>query len=274
MTSLKETPLGKETRYPEHYAPELLFPIPRADGRSQIGLNRAAGLPFYGEDLWNAYEISWLDPTGKPAVAVMEIRVPITSPFLVESKSMKLYLNSFNMSRYPSTDEMAAVVTDDLSRAFGAPVSAAIVAAEDFGRMALGEPPGKCLDGVTPKSAGYTVAPGCLTCEPVAVSEAWFSRLFRSVCPVTGQPDWGTVAIDYTGPRIDPAGLLGYLISYRRHAGFHENCVERMFMDISRRCRPTELSVAARFMRRGGLDINPVRTSAPTMVKNIRDPRQ
>lgn len=138
----------------------------------------------------------------------------------------------------------------------------------------MGAPAGKALDQVAPRLVGYTVDASGLSGGASECSESWITQLFRSVCPVTGQPDWGTVRVSYTGPCIDPAGLLGYLISYRQHAGFHENCVERIFVDISDRCRPTQLTVAARFTRRGGLDINPIRASQPEALDDIRDPRQ
>ena len=274
MTTLDATPLGKPTEYSDHYDSGLLCPISRDEGRSQLGLTPGDALPFFGEDLWNAYEVSWLDKTGKPEIAMMEIRVPVDSPFLVESKSLKLYFNSFNMSQFSSGEQAAAIVEKDLSHAAGRPVTVRLVPPEQFAGVEIREPAGECLDFTAPHLAGYSIEPRWLTCAGPIVSEAWISRLFRSTCPVTGQPDWGTVSIIYTGPRIDPAGLLGYLISYRQHAGFHENCVERIFMDISRHCRPEALTVSARFTRRGGLDINPVRSSGPVVADNVRDPRQ
>jgi 7-cyano-7-deazaguanine reductase len=274
MKSLDDTLLGKPTETPAHYDPGLLYPISRAEGRVQLALTSEDALPFWGEDLWNAYEVSWLDETGKPEVAMMTFRVPATSPFLVESKSLKLYLNSFNMSPFASREAVAATVEKDLSQAAGMPVAVTFLPPERFVEIQLGALPGKNLDQVAPRLVGYMVDASGLVAGAPACSESWVTQLFRSVCPVTGQPDWGTVRVSYTGPRIDPAGLLGYLISYRQHAGFHENCVERIFIDISERCRPTELTVAARFTRRGGLDINPVRATQPAAMDNIRDPRQ
>ena len=274
MTTLDNTPLGKPAACTDHYDPGLLCPFSRAEGRAVLGLIPNQALPFHGEDVWNAYEVSWLDKTGKPEVAMMEIRVPVDSPFLVESKSMKLYFNSFNMMRFASSREVAVVVEKDLSRATGRPVAVDLVPPDRFSGIEIREPAGGCLDLLAPHLVGYTVDAGGLVCTERLVSEAWFSRLFRATCPVTGQPDWGAVSVVYTGRKIDPAGLLGYLISYRLHAGFHENCVERIFLDISRQCRPEALIVSARFTRRGGLDINPVRSSVPIKVENFKDPRQ
>ncbi len=274
MNSLEETPLGKPVDYPERYDPGCLYPISRAEGRVQLSLIPGETLPFWGEDLWNAYEVSWLDETGKPDVAMLTLRVPAASPFLVESKSLKLYLNSFNMTPFASREAVAATVENDLSQATGMPVAVTLRPPEHFGGVQMGALAGKNLDPVAPRLVGYTVdASGLVAGAPVR-TESWVTQLFRSVCPVTGQPDWGTVRVSYTGPGIDPAGLLGYLVSYRQHAGFHENCVERIFVDISKRCLPTALVVAARFTRRGGVDINPVRASAPQVMENIRDFRQ
>lgn len=274
MTTFDATPLGKPSGYAEGYDPGLLCPLPRAEGRAALGLRPDSALPFWGEDVWNAYEVSWLDNAGKPEIAMMEMRVPIDAPFLVESKSFKLYLNSFNMSPFSSSQAVAAAVEKDLSQATGRPVVVTMVPPERFADIEIREPVGACLDAVAPHLVGYTIDAGGLVCTEPRVSETWFTRLFRATCPVTGQPDWGTVSIAYTGPKIDSAGLLGYLISFRQHAGFHENCVERIFMDITRRCRPESLTVSARFTRRGGLDINPVRASQPVVIGNVRDPRQ
>ena len=267
-------PLGKATDTPAHYDPGLLYPISRAEGRAQLSLIPGETLPFWGEDLWNAYEVSWLDESGKPEVAMMTFRVPATSPFLVESKSLKLYLNSFNMTSFAAREAVTDTVEYDLSQATGMPVGVTLRTPERFGELQRGAPAGKALDQVAPRLVGYTVDASGLSGGASECSESWITQLFRSVCPVTGQPDWGTVRVSYTGPCIDPAGLLGYLISYRQHAGFHENCVERIFVDISDRCRPTQLTVAARFTRRGGLDINPIRASQPEALDDIRDPRQ
>lgn len=274
MNPLETSPLGKPTTYLERYDPGLLCPIARDEGRALIGLTPGAALPFHGEDIWNAYEVSWLDMSGKPEVATMRLRVPVDAPHLIESKSLKLYLSGFNMARHPSADAVAGIVARDLADAIGAAVAVALILPDELDGLVLRDPPGGCLDRMTPRLVGYTVDAGGLSTEAETVSETWFSRLFRSTCPVTGQPDWGTVFIDYTGPRIDPGSLLGYLVSYRQHAGFHENCVERIFMDLSRRCGPTSLTVAARFTRRGGLDINPVRSSGTVPLDMARDPRQ
>jgi 7-cyano-7-deazaguanine reductase len=258
MPRPEDSLLGREVAYPAHYDASLLFPIPRAPARAELGIG--AALPFVGHDRWHAYELSWLDARGKPLVATATITVPATSPNLVESKSLKLYLNSLNAARFDSAETLRSRIVDDLSRSAGAPVG-----------FAFGLPPfeadvddATCIDGLDiaiesygPPDAGLLHADG-----DGSVSEVLRSELLKSNCPVTGQPDWASVWIDYRGPRIDRAALLRYLVSFREHAGFHEQCVERVFVDLLARCRPQALSVEARYTRRGGLDINPWRATA------------
>jgi len=254
-----DVPLGRSVDYPRHYDPGLLFPIPRAAGRAALGIDTGA-LPFAGHDRWHAYELSWLDARGKPRVATATFTVPADSPQLVESKSLKLYLNSLNATRFDGDGAVAARIAEDLSRAAGAPVAVA------FGLPAPGgaaRPDAFLVDTLDvdvddygpPNAAHLQAANG----EPVA--ETLRSELLKSNCPVTGQPDWADVRIAYRGPRIDRAGLLRYLVSFRDHCEFHEQCVERIFVDLLARCRPHSLSVEARYTRRGGLDINPWRAS-------------
>lgn len=259
MTDLKASPLGHATIYAEHYDPALLFPVERAPQRMELGFG--ARLPFRGVDLWTAYELSWLDAIGKPQVAVAAFMVPAESPRLVESKSVKLYLTAFNQTRYATPDAVAATIARDLSAAAGTTVDVTLTLPPDLAALPRGELAGACLDALPVAVDHYEPVPDALVAGGAAVAETLFTRLFRSVCPVTGQPDYASVQLAYRGAHIDHAGLLRYLVSFRRHPGFHEHCVERIFADVWRRCTPDELSVYARFTRRGGVDINPYRTS-------------
>jgi len=256
------SPLGRSTEYASEYAPQLLFPIPRATKRAEIGLSDAA-LPFVGEDLWNAYELSWLNPRGKPVVAVGEFRVPAASPRLIESKSLKLYLNSFNQTRLADVVEVTRRIEQDLSAAAGAPVAVKLTSLAERPRRSTGYPAGICLDGLDVEIDRYQPVPELLRADPAreVQAELLYSHLLKSNCLVTGQPDWGMVAVRYSGPVIEREGLLRYIISFRQHNEFHEQCVERIFTDIQRQCAPRELAVWARYTRRGGLDINPFRAS-------------
>lgn len=256
----EHSPLGKPSEYVSQYRPELLFPIDRQGKRDELGV-RADALPFHGEDVWNAYELSWLNPRGKPVVALGEFRVPAASPRLIESKSLKLYLNSFNQSCFASCDEVENVVRRDLSTACGADVQVALADLSCRPVRAFGYPQGVLLDELDIAIDRYQPDPGVLHADVASapVSEILYSHLLKSNCLVTGQPDWGTVVVRYRGAPIDREGLLRYIVSFREHNEFHEQCVERIFCDILARCRPTALAVWARYTRRGGLDINPFR---------------
>lgn len=276
MTDLDDTlPLGKATDYPDAYAPTLLCPVPRRLKREELGLTDA--LPFDGVDLWNAYELSWLGPKGKPVVAIGEFRFPCTSPNLIESKSFKLYLNSFNQAVFTTGEEVAAVLAADLGRAAGGAVAVRLIPAADFAALAIGDLPGRCLDDLDITVDRYRLDPELLAgaADPaVVVTEEWHSHLLKSNCLITRQPDWGSLLIRYRGGKIDPAALLRYLISFRQHNEFHEQCVERIFADLQRFCRPEALTVYARYTRRGGLDINPFRSNFEPSVENLRLARQ
>ena len=248
-------PLGREVAYPRHFDPTLLFPIARAEGRGRLGI--AADLPFVGHDRWHAYELGWLDRRGKPIVATATLSVPANSPALVESKSLKLYLNSFNATRFDTDDAVRARIAQDLSEAAGAPVAVA------FGLPAYASDDATSIDDLAididdygPPRPAHLAATGDTPVEEVLVTQ-----LLKSNCPVTGQPDWASLRIAYRGTRIDRAGLLRYVVSFRDHAEFHEQCVERVFVDLLAHCRPQALAVEARYTRRGGLDINPLRTT-------------
>ena len=273
MTDLGASPLGHATTYADGYDAALLFPVDRAPLRA--GLELPLPLPFHGADLWTAYEMSWLDSDGKPQVAIATFAVPAESPRIVESKSVKLYLSAFNQTRFASAAAVAGTLERDLGAATGAPVGVTLLPPEYLGMLPQGELAGECIDRLPLARAADAPAPEFLAAGGPVVGEVLCTRLFRSVCPVTGQPDYASVQVRYRGPRIDAAGLLAYLVSFRRHPGFHEHCVERIFGDVWRRCAPEALAVYARFTRRGGLDINPWRASGrEPPPANLRTARQ
>jgi 7-cyano-7-deazaguanine reductase len=258
---LSHGPLGEQVDYPGQYDPSCLHPIARQAGRDGLGLGDV--LPFGGMDIWNAYELSCLNEQGKPLVACAEFRVPAQSPNIIESKSFKLYLNSFNQTRLPGLDAMAEMLRRDLSLAAGAEVQVAIYCPEDWpANYSIMLPRGKCIDGLDICPDSYLPSPSLLSANTGdVVEETLYSHLLRSRCPVTSQPDWASIEISYRGPRINHEGLLAYLVSFREHDDFHEQCVEQIFSDISRYCVPARLTVYARYLRRGGLDINPWRSN-------------
>ncbi|WP_317205331.1 NADPH-dependent 7-cyano-7-deazaguanine reductase QueF [Janthinobacterium sp.] len=270
------SPLGKSAAYRSDYAPELLFPIPRQGKRDELLLSGT--LPFFGVDIWNAYELSWLNSRGKPQVAIARVTAPADSPNIVESKSFKLYLNSFNQTRLADPEALRALLQQDLSLGFGAPVQVALTLQEEFGRLKMAELDGVLLDRLDVEIDSYTPAPQLLRAahDEAPVEETLVSHLLKSNCLVTGQPDWGSVQIQYAGPQIDQESLLKYLIGFREHNEFHEQCVERIFVDILRQCAPQRLAVYARYTRRGGLDINPWRSNFSTgqPPSNLRGARQ
>ncbi len=270
------SPLGKTSAYRTDYAPELLFPIARQGKRDELGLTGT--LPFFGVDIWNAYEISWLNARGKPQVAIARITVPADSPNIIESKSFKLYLNSYNQTRLDSVVALKNLLQQDLSNGFGASVHISLTQPEEFGMVEMGELDGLLLDRLDIEVDHYHPAPELLKAalDEEPVEEKLLSHLLKSNCLVTGQPDWASVQIHYAGPQIDQESLLRYLIGFREHNEFHEQCVERIFTDILRQCQPQQLSVYARYTRRGGLDINPWRSNFSTAQKppNLRGARQ
>ena len=273
--------LGRATAYVDQYDSSLLYPIARAPQRERLGI---AGQPrFFGADWWTAYELSWLNARGKPQLAIAHILVPCESTHIVESKSFKLYLNSFSGTVFADAAEVRARIEADVSAAVRsgdavrARAAVRLIDPEEFDREPIHEMDGVNLDRLDLECTHDEPAPELLTAafDEQPVEETLASRLLKSNCPVTGQPDWGSVQIRYAGPQIEQAGLLRYIVSFRRHNDFHEHCVERMFMDIWQRCQPTQLTVYARYTRRGGLDINPWRTSHPgALPPNIRTARQ
>jgi 7-cyano-7-deazaguanine reductase len=271
--SLTHAPLGKVSTYISEYQPSLLFPIPRQLKRDEIGIQGA--LPFKGLDIWNGFELSWLNQKGKPIVAIAEFYIPCESPNLIESKSFKLYLNSLNNTKFESFDAVASTLTKDLSNAAGAAITVKLFPINHSPINIKHQFDGICLDQLDIACDTYTTEPAFLTPNNQSVSETVFSDLLKSNCLVTGQPDWGSVQISYTGKQIDHAGLLKYIVSFRNHNEFHEQCVERIYMDIMQRCQPEKLTVYARYTRRGGLDINPWRGSElTTQQSNVRLCRQ
>lgn len=274
---MSQNPLGHQTEYPSRYAPELLFPIARAESRRQLGLN--AELPFYGVDIWTGYELSWLNLSGKPVVAVAEFIVPCDSEFIIESKSFKLYLNSLNQARFKNQEEVRQALVTDLSRAAKADVNVRISSVHsDVSISSLGKivhVNAVLLDELDVTVDAYHPQPNLLITGNEKVEETLVSHLLKTNCPVTGQPDWASILIRYTGNQILHENVLRYLISFREHQDFHEHCVERIFCDIQSRCQPEALSVYARYTRRGGLDINPFRSTNPNeLPESIRLIRQ
>ncbi|MCB5161858.1 NADPH-dependent 7-cyano-7-deazaguanine reductase QueF [Marinomonas algarum] len=267
-------PLGQQTDYVSEYDAGLLYPIARVDKWSEMGI-ASERLPFYGEDIWNAYELSWLNVKGKPIVAIAEFRLPCDSPNIIESKSFKLYLNSLNQMRYESAEEVQALLEKDLSDAAGAPVTVVLRDVDAMEALVV-LTPDYCIDDLDVSITDYHPNEALLGVEADAgeVEERLVSHLLKSNCPVTNQPDWGSVIIEYKGAKIAHESLLKYLVSFREHTDFHEQCVERIFIDIMRRCQPKSLTVYARYVRRGGLDINPYRSSEPVTLSNDRLTRQ
>jgi len=272
-SALKGLSLGQQSAYISQYTPSLLQPVPRSLNRDDLGLGET--LPFEGCDVWTLYELSWLNAKGKPVVALGEVAVPAASPNLVESKSFKLYLNSFNQTRCDSLYAVQALLTQDLSACAGAPVSVTLFPLDEAPHR-IAQLPGECIDDQDIEVDHYefdkTLLQGAAGTE--VVEETLHSHLLKSNCLVTSQPDWGSVVIRYRGPRLDREKLLRYLISFRQHNEFHEQCIERIFTDLKHFCAPTQLTVYARYTRRGGLDINPFRSDWEAVPENLRLIRQ
>jgi 7-cyano-7-deazaguanine reductase len=241
---------------------------------NRVELNLTTDLPFSGTDRWNGYELSWLNPKGKPKVAIMRCEVPVTSPNLVESKSFKLYLNSFNQSYFDSTESVSEALTKDLSQCAGQQVKITLFKPAEFSQMQIASFDALCIDDLDIEVKDYQLEPSSLTVGSKQVEETLSSDLLKSNCLITNQPDWGSVFIRYQGQQINHEGLLRYLISFRQHNEFHEQCVERIFCDIMTQCKPNKLSVYARYTRRGGLDINPFRSNFEQIYPEVRLARQ
>ncbi|MDF0534474.1 NADPH-dependent 7-cyano-7-deazaguanine reductase QueF [Shewanella yunxiaonensis] len=273
--ALAKLTLGKTTRYRDTYAPELLQAVPRQLNRDAIALS--APMPFHGADIWTAYELSWLNTKGKPMVAMAEVHLDAESKNLVESKSFKLYLNSFNQTKVESVEQLQQMLTQDLSRCADGNVAVKVIEPKQFSGQRITELPGICIDDIDIDVVEYSFNPDWLrnsTDSKQIVAETLNSNLLKSNCLITSQPDWGSVMIRYQGPKIDREKLLHYLISFRQHNEFHEQCVERIFTDLKRYCQCSKLTVYARYTRRGGLDINPFRSDFEHLPESNRLARQ
>ncbi|WP_460418586.1 NADPH-dependent 7-cyano-7-deazaguanine reductase QueF [Pseudomonas sp. microsymbiont 2] len=271
----EHSPLGKSSEYIATYTPSLLFPIPRLAKWAELGVSGDA-LPWQGVDFWNCFELSWLLPSGKPVVAIGEFAIPCDSPNIIESKSFKLYLNSLNQTVFESLDALQACLVKDLSAAAGKPVAVKVSTLAEVEGQGVTALPGQCIDALDVSISNYEQPqPELLRCSSErVVEETVHSHLLKSNCPVTGQPDWGSVVVEYKGRALDHASLLTYLISFRQHADFHEQCVERIYLDLKNLLKPEHLTVYARYVRRGGLDINPYRSTGAINPQNLRLVRQ
>jgi 7-cyano-7-deazaguanine reductase len=268
---LSQSPLGKKSEYVSSYDPAQLCPIPRVKSWEKYGYDSS---PYFGVDVWNAYEISWLNSNGLPQVAIGEFIVPLGSPNLIESKSFKLYLNSLNQTKIENPEGLLEILETDLTGCAGDSVKAKLHSIKNKQDL-LSEPEGKCLDDMDIKIDIYNRDASILRVENSPVhGEQLYSHLLKTNCPVTGQPDWGSIFIEYSGKQIEQTSLLKYIVSYRGECDFHEQCVENIFLDIMKTCQPDELSVYARYLRRGGLDINPYRSTNKQIPDNIRLIRQ
>ncbi|MDU0356095.1 NADPH-dependent 7-cyano-7-deazaguanine reductase QueF [Paraglaciecola aquimarina] len=273
ITSLKELSLGKATEYRETYTPSLLQAVPRSMNRQEINV-QDNNLPFHGCDRWNGYELSWLNLKGKPQVAILQCEIPASSANLIESKSFKLYLNSFNQSQFSDFTEVATLLTQDLSACAGETVQVKLVPPTDFAQQQVAQFDAHSIDSLDIDVNNYALTPALLSTENVVVKESLCSDLLKSNCLITNQPDWGSVFIRYEGQQINHESLLRYLISFRQHNEFHEQCVERIFCDLMQYCKPSKLTVYARYTRRGGLDINPFRSNFEQIYSEVRLARQ
>lgn len=271
---VNDSNLGQDTNYPEQYDPAQLFPIARTETRqgSRVELTPS----WIGADIWTAFEISWLDHKGKPVVAIASFEFAHNNTYLIESKSFKLYLNSFNQSKFESATEVQRLLAQDLKKASGGEVKITLKLSHEWNDCQIIDIPGRCVDELEVDISDYEPKPELLTLSDASnlasdEVQILYSNLLKSNCPVTNQPDWGTVIIAYKGQTIDPAAFLKYIVSYRQHNGFHELCVEEIYCDLVRQCAPQDLFVMARYTRRGGLDINPWRASNEAMLENVKN---
>lgn len=264
MTRTENSALGKATEYNQSFSPSILYPIPRKETRAKL---QQDCLNFVGEDVWTCYEMSWLKPSGLPTAAVARFRIPCHSHSIVESKSFKLYLNALNNTRFDSSEVLQSVLKEQLSEIVGAEVGVEVLSLSDtFMHTSALSFSSTCIDDVrlSEDAFVYQPDPTLLAFDAQAadgVEECLYSNLLRSNCPVTNQPDWGSVVITYKGRKICHESLLRYIVSFRECQDFHEHCVERMFSDLRVQLGYESLSVYARYTRRGGLDINPYRAS-------------
>lgn len=264
MNVLQHGLLGQSTDYPTSYCPDILYPISRQLGRESLAL--PAEQLSLGVDFWHCFEVSWLDNNHISQVAMLRLSIAANSPLIIESKSLKLYLNSLNFTIFDCQDSVLATIRRDLSACLQTQVEISLFELNQPDSLPIDKPDGVCIDKAcqNKKIALSTQVDSGLLGMPSdgqMVKQSYYSHLLRSNCPVTNQPDWGTVQIDIESPLIDCANLLAYLLSYRQHNGFHEQCVEQIFCDLTCAFRPKTLMVRAWYTRRGGIDINPVRVS-------------
>ncbi len=265
---MTDNPLGEKTPNPGNYDPSILYPIPRLAGRSLLNIDKSTSM--YGIDHWRAYELSWLDANGKPQVAIGEFYFNSDSDYMIESKSLKLYLNSLNQERYADAEEVRSLIENDLSNTCQSPTEVVLCSLDKTSNNWSQSRAGCCLDGNEINADAGPANPDGLELAGIPViDEQLYSDLFKSNCPVTGQPDWASIEIRYTGEKIVESSLLSYLCSYRNHQGYHEECAERIFRDIMQKCQPDELRVAMNFLRRGGLDINVYRSTLPLTSNSV-----
>lgn len=264
--------LGQLVEYPTEYSPDILCAMSRSETRIALGID--GDLPFHGKDSWNGWELTWLDATGKPVIATVSIRVDAQSPRIVESKSLKLYLGSLSTTRYGSASDVEQVISTDLENIVGAAVETHIFPGVDPAFGVILPLPGTCVDDFPLQDLYDHVDASLLSATGKTVEDELNSHLLRSLCPITNQPDIGSVLLRYKGPRIDPSAFLNYIVSFRQHHDFHEACVERMFIDIKEQCHPTQLTVYAFYNRRGGIEINPFRSNFETDPQQLRLWRQ
>lgn len=266
---MSDNPLGETIPNPSQYDPGILYPIPRWAARSLLDIDKK--LRMYGLDHWHGYELSWLNQRGKPQVAIGEFYFSCASENIVESKSLKFYLHSFNRERFDSVEKLAAIISNDLSAVSKSEVKVSLKLLSDINAVPVQSRTGKSIDMLDISIESTQPDPALLQTEDAAAfDEQLFSDLFKSNCPVTNQPDWASFEIQYTGPKINEASLLAYLCSFREHQGYHEECAERIYRDIMQVCQPSELSIALNFLRRGGLDINVYRSSEPVGVEVVK----
>jgi 7-cyano-7-deazaguanine reductase len=272
---LNDSPLGKTSYVTHTRDPDLLYPVARVYNRELLGFSPYDTLPFKGCDILNAYELSWLDPNGKPQAAMAQFILPHSSPCLIESKSLKLYLHSLNNTVFEDSRQVQTTIEADLSQTAGAKVTVILYHLNSVELLPFAKPQGICLDELDFSCSDNNINPTWLETVDGQTKETVYSHLFRSLCPVTGQPDWATIRIHYQGGKIEHGGLLRYLVSFRRHQSFHEHCIEHIFMDLWRRCQPKTLTVIGLFTRRGGIDINPYRSNEQSQpYETLRHVRQ
>lgn len=273
---MKKNPLGQSVEFRQDYSPEILFPIARSENRIRLDIDQNA-LPFFGYDLWNAYEFSWLNNKGKPQCAVLQMKVPVNSKNMVESKSLKLYLNSFNFKSFESKQALLQCLSRDISSCVAEEVYLELYPLNDLKNLGINYMDAYCLDDIDCEVTDFELNPSYLMLSEQSMhrtEEKLCTHLFRSLCPVTNQPDWASVFVHYQGNAFAQEGLLKYLLSFRNHRGFHEDCVERIFCDIEKKLKPEKLSIAAYFTRRGGIDINPFRSNCEHSIEALRLVRQ